>query len=239
MSGWEPSWRAHGTRDSESSWKPRARWDQEPSLFTTSEWQWVPVSGHDKPGDRHARSQSRDNCFTESIPLNSPLGKLLLFPLLMRLSWQSLTPVSQADLNTYLFGAHFIKGKEERTGGKFGRRGTGADGAHALTFRRKAISLRGDEDQARNLLQEACVLSRSAGQACGPRGSLSTYCASPSALLSLDHRGPSPGLFPAVFRLVQQPPSAVTTALYMMLVFVILSAPRVLLLPGHRNLWWG
>ena len=208
MSGWGPSWQPHGTRDSGSSWKPRAWWDQEASLFTTSEWHWVPVSGHDEPGDHHARSQSHDNCFTESIPLNSPLGKLLLFSFLMRFSWQSLTPVSPADLNTYLFGAYFIKGKEERTGGEIGRRWTGADEAHAFTLRRRAISLRGDGYQASNLFQEACVLSRSAGQACGQRGSLSMYFASPSTMLSLDHRGPSPGLFPAIFLLVQQPASA-------------------------------
>ena len=140
MSGWGPSWQPHGTRDSGSSWKPRAWWDQEASLFTTSEWHWVPVSGHDEPGDHRARSQSHDNCFTESIPLNSPLGKLLLFSFLMRFSWQSLTPVSPADLNTYLFGAYFIKGKEERTGGEIGRRWTGADEAHAFTLRRRAIS---------------------------------------------------------------------------------------------------
>lgn len=239
MSGWEPSWQAPGTRDSGSSWKPKAWWGQETSLFTTSEWHWVPVSGHDEPGDHRAWSQSHDNCFIESIPLNSPLGKLLLFPFLMRLSWQSLTPVSQANLHTYLFGAYFIKGKEEETGREIGRRWTGADEAHAFTFRRRAISLRGDGYQARNLFQETCALSRSARQACGLRGSLSMYFASPSTMLSLDHRGPSPGLFPAICLLVQQPPSASYHGSVRDARFQHLLASRILLLPGHRNLSWG
>lgn len=221
MSGWGPSWQPHGTRDSGSSWKPRAWWDQEPSLFTTNEWHWVPVSGHDEPGDHRARSQSH-NCFTESIPLNSPLGKLLLFPFLMRFSWQSLTPVSQADLNTYLFGAYFIKGKKERTRGEIGRRWIGADEAHAFTFRRRAF-LWGviDTKLAIYFKKPVCWADQQGGQACGPRGSLSTYFASPSTMLSWPQRPFSRAVSSNL------PPGStasictVTTALYLMLVFVI------------------
>lgn len=221
MSGWEPSWQAPGTRDSGSSWKPRAWWGQEPSLLTTSEWHWVPVSGHDEPGDHRAWSRSHDNCFIESIPLNSPLGKLLLFPFLMSLSWQSLTPVSQADLNTYLFGAYFIKGKVGKTGREIGRRWTGADEAHAFSFRRRAISLRGDGYQASNLFQETCVLSRSAGQACGSRESVHVLCLTLHHALSWPQgpfsRALSSNLLPGSTASI----CTVTMALYMMLVFDI------------------
>lgn len=81
-----------------------------------------------------------------------------------------------------------------KTGREIGRRWTGADEAHAFSFRRRAISWRGDGYQASNLFQETCVLSRSAGQACGRRESVHVLCLT-STMLFLDHRALLQGSF--------------------------------------------